>query len=289
MNISRIAEERKKLGLNQEELAKKLQISQKSISKYERGDRRPSYEVLVAMSSIFGVSVDYLLGNDSPNDATSTAQNLSGGFDNSIRYWIEKTGYGFDEVAKKLGISSDVLADYMNDTLAIPYTILISLSEICEVSTDCLLGMITRSRERDLDNVLPFQYNYEIAGRIRKLCEESVGTSSSFLESLLTLSSKEVYYMIEYGFIPHVDTIIKLSDYFNVSIDYILCRSDIRADKLLSTYKQLNDDNKDIILGDAKKALREQRYEESVAAGSGKYLDDEKKSYPSSGTGGVGA
>lgn len=64
MNYLRIAEQRKKLGLSQEELATKLKISQKSISKYERGDRRPSFETLVAMSSIFNVSVDYLLGND---------------------------------------------------------------------------------------------------------------------------------------------------------------------------------------------------------------------------------
>lgn len=46
---SRIAEQRKKLGLSQEELAIRLKISQKSISKYERGDRRPSYETLLGM------------------------------------------------------------------------------------------------------------------------------------------------------------------------------------------------------------------------------------------------
>ena len=64
MEQSRIAEQRKKLGLSQAELASRLKISQKSISKYERGDRRPSYEILLAMSSLFGVSVDYLLGNE---------------------------------------------------------------------------------------------------------------------------------------------------------------------------------------------------------------------------------
>jgi len=61
MENSRIIDERKKLGLSQAELASKLKVSQKSISKYERGNRRPSYETLLAMSSIFGVSVDYLI------------------------------------------------------------------------------------------------------------------------------------------------------------------------------------------------------------------------------------
>lgn len=68
MNSIRIAELRKSLGLSQEELAVKLNISQKSISKYERGDRRPFYEVLVAMASLFGVSTDYLLGKTDDKD-----------------------------------------------------------------------------------------------------------------------------------------------------------------------------------------------------------------------------
>ncbi len=104
--------------------------------------------------------------------------------------------------------------DYVEENIPIPYQILIALSEICEVSTDCLLGLKSKSREKDLNNVLPFRYDYRIAKRIRKLCQESnVDTKSSFLENLLCLSSKEVFYLIEYGFIPHMDTLIKLADY----------------------------------------------------------------------------
>lgn len=64
MNGSKIAVERKKLGLSQEELAKKVGVSQKSISKYERETRRPTYETLTAMANLFGVTTDYLLGSD---------------------------------------------------------------------------------------------------------------------------------------------------------------------------------------------------------------------------------
>lgn len=111
--------------------------------------------------------------------------------------------------------------DYVEENIPIPYQILIALSEICEVSTDCLLGLKSKSREKDLNNVLPFRYDYRIAKRIRKLCQESnVDTKSSFLENLLCLSSKEVFYLIEYGFIPHMDTLIKLADYCTVCIIY---------------------------------------------------------------------
>ncbi len=74
MNNLRIAEERKKLGLSQEELANKLKISQKSVSKYERGTRRPSYETLLAMANIFGVSADYLLGNSTENNTDEQSE-----------------------------------------------------------------------------------------------------------------------------------------------------------------------------------------------------------------------
>lgn len=267
MNYFRIAEERKKLGLSQEELANKLKISQKSISKYECGARRPSYETLLAMASLFGVTTDYLLGNDTIPDAVSDPNIQIGGYDNSINHWIAKTGLGNDEIAQRLGISEDLLTDYIRERIPIPYQILISLSDICEVSTDCLLGISAKSRERDFDNVLPFRYNYKIADRIRYLCEHHcTRTTSSFLENLLSLSSQEVFYLIEYGFVPHIDTIIKLADYFNVSTDYLLCQVDEQDEKALCSFRQLNEDNKDIIVGEIKKCLKEQRYEESVAA-----------------------
>lgn len=63
MRKSIIAEERKKLGLSQEELANKLNISQKSVSKYELFDRRPSYETLLDMATLFNVSIENLLLN----------------------------------------------------------------------------------------------------------------------------------------------------------------------------------------------------------------------------------
>lgn len=267
MKNSRIIEQRKKLGLSQEELAAKLKISQKSISKYECGQRRPSYETLLDMASLFGVTTDYLLGNDLASDAISEPDRQIGGYDNAINHWIGKTGLDNDEIAQHLGISEDLLSDYLQERIPIPYQILLSLSDICEVSTDCLLGMTTKSRESDFDNVLPFRYNYQIADRIRWLCEHThIRTTSSFLENLLSLSSEEVFYLIEYGFVPHMDTIIKLANYFNVSTDYLLCQVNEQDEKALRSFRQLNEDNKDIVVGEIKKYLKEQRYEESVAA-----------------------
>ena len=51
-------------GLNQVELAKKLNVSKQSISNWENNNIQPSIEVLVKLARFFSVSTDYLLGLD---------------------------------------------------------------------------------------------------------------------------------------------------------------------------------------------------------------------------------
>ena len=48
-------------GMTQAELGEQLNYSDKSISKWERGEAIPDAAVLKRMSEIFGVTVDYLL------------------------------------------------------------------------------------------------------------------------------------------------------------------------------------------------------------------------------------
>lgn len=48
-------------GLTQAQLAEKLNYSDKSVSKWERGDALPDVLVVKAMADLFGVTVDFLL------------------------------------------------------------------------------------------------------------------------------------------------------------------------------------------------------------------------------------
>ena len=52
---------RKALGMTQEELAEALNVSLEHLSKMERGKRKPSIDLIVAMACYFHVSTDYLL------------------------------------------------------------------------------------------------------------------------------------------------------------------------------------------------------------------------------------
>ena len=52
---------RKSHGWSQEELAERLNVSRQSVSKWESGASNPDLDKIVAMSTLFGVSTDYLL------------------------------------------------------------------------------------------------------------------------------------------------------------------------------------------------------------------------------------
>lgn len=58
---NRIKELRMEKELNQTELGNLLNVSQRSISFYESGERDPDTETLKKLSEIFNCSIDYLL------------------------------------------------------------------------------------------------------------------------------------------------------------------------------------------------------------------------------------
>lgn len=58
---------RKKCGWSQEELADQLGISRQSVSKWESGASIPDLDKIIRMSTLFGVSTDYLLKDELEN------------------------------------------------------------------------------------------------------------------------------------------------------------------------------------------------------------------------------
>lgn len=58
----RIRELRLAQGLSQVELGKKIGLTQKAITTYERETREPNIETIKALAKVFGVSVEALFG-----------------------------------------------------------------------------------------------------------------------------------------------------------------------------------------------------------------------------------
>lgn len=67
MNLAdKIISLRKQQGWSQEELADQLDVSRQSVSKWEGGQSLPDISKIIAMSGLFGVSTDYLLKEEAP-------------------------------------------------------------------------------------------------------------------------------------------------------------------------------------------------------------------------------
>ena len=89
MLSKRIIKLRQRIGISQAELAKQLCISTSTEGMYEQGRRTPSLDILVKMSGIFGVSLDYLItGKEfSPSDSEKKWELISIGCPCQTCYW----------------------------------------------------------------------------------------------------------------------------------------------------------------------------------------------------------
>ena len=63
---NKIKELRKDRNISQDELAEKINIDGRQISRYENDKMNPSIEVLIKIAEAFNISIDYLLFDDIP-------------------------------------------------------------------------------------------------------------------------------------------------------------------------------------------------------------------------------
>ena len=62
---------RKQTGTSQEKLAEKLGVSRQAVTKWETGSGIPDIENIIAVSALFNISIDELLGNEKAHKKTS--------------------------------------------------------------------------------------------------------------------------------------------------------------------------------------------------------------------------
>ena len=65
----RIKEIRKSKKITAKELANFVNVAESTMSLYENGKREPDFKTLCLIAEYLDVSVDYLLGNDTPVDS----------------------------------------------------------------------------------------------------------------------------------------------------------------------------------------------------------------------------
>ena len=173
---SKIARHRKKLGLTQLELAEKLHVSDKTVSKWENGGGFPEISILPALSEIFGVSTDYLLKGDSQGIAV--AGNIIVDILNIIDKYPDKS-----MIANVLKISHAVGG-------CVPNTLI----DISKIDTDMYLTAIAKVGNDDNGRFLISQMQKHGIDVSMMKVDDSVVTSSSNVMSEMTTGDRTFFY-----------------------------------------------------------------------------------------------
>lgn len=82
---NKLYELRKQKGFSQEELANRLNVSRQTVSKWEVGESTPDMEKLVAISDLFGISLDELVKGEEDKSAETTGQVVKSEFYSDIK------------------------------------------------------------------------------------------------------------------------------------------------------------------------------------------------------------
>lgn len=73
MKLERMRELREEKGLTQTELAKYLEVTQKTYSRYENDERLIPLEKLILLADFYQTTLDYLVGRSDQNDFNAKA------------------------------------------------------------------------------------------------------------------------------------------------------------------------------------------------------------------------
>lgn len=157
---------RKQAGLTQEELGKKMGVIKQTVSSWENNISEPNSEILLSMASVFDVSVDYLLGNDTSENPSKKNINTNKpnntleekffnsffGEKNAVRDVFAKRvktailDIGLTEEEFKNGISfgRERANSFLDGSGEPTANDLIELSQFLDTSIDYLLGQLPR-------------------------------------------------------------------------------------------------------------------------------------------------
>lgn len=246
--MNKIRELREKAKMKQSDLGLLLNVKEAAISKYETGKVPLTADTIIKLSEIFHVSTDYLLGRETKEGIginKYTADELDGpgitdiigcnddeekavSFSNKLALQIDYNGSKLADVANAAGVTVKTVLEWLYDK---------------------------RNDYPQYYEKLSEFFNVEISYWTRP------GAVSPGIEP----TTQECYLIERYRcqYDPDILKYLPIEDFFPNCHEL----SELET-KWLDSFRRLNESNQYIIIGDMQKYIKEQRYEDSVAADS---------------------
>nr|DAI26751.1 MAG TPA: Repressor protein CI [Caudoviricetes sp.] len=138
----RLKELRLSRQLSQVAIAEKLGISNGLYNKYEKKGVNPPYDTLQKLSKIYGVSIDYILGNDTvPNGSEASPTQI--GFSRNLKELRKQKGVTQQQLADILCVDKTSISKWENGSNYPNQNIQVMIADYFGVSVDYLLGRDT--------------------------------------------------------------------------------------------------------------------------------------------------
>lgn len=126
----------------------------------------------------------------------------------------EENGITQAELARKMGVAASTIGSYEQGIREPDHKNLVQLSRVLGVTVDRLLGADCCLSETIANNM--------------KIMIESIGITQEELANKCGITSVTISRYVTKERTPHIENLIKIADYFNVSLDWLCGRTERR-------------------------------------------------------------
>ncbi len=122
-------------------------------------------------------------------------------------------------VAKKLCVDKSTISRYLSEEIAPTMQNAISIADLFNCSLDFLLGLSDDNLIKDFKECPPF------GERLEQILKRK-GKTKYALKKQTEISQSLLYYWTTGRFAPSIDNIVKIAEFLDCSVDYLIGRAD---------------------------------------------------------------
>ncbi len=242
---SKIKKLREDKEFTQKQMAEMLGVSKSNVSKYEANSVEPNIDILTSYSSIFNVSIDYLLGISEevrpalPSDAEWRYPSVSNRLGTILSNYRKKRKLSEMEFAKRLDISLDLYVGIEIGRYDPTFELLQKIAVETQYEMDYLTGALDHTSVLTGETIdfcgakaaiSEFEGNYHFKARFEELClQQSIRQDNVEKKLGLTL---QAFNDIRFNRMPTLPELLRISYAFGVSLDYLIGKADVKLSSL---------------------------------------------------------